>query len=60
MINIWVSVPDPDIDEKINEIVELKKDAGRKYEKAKENIRCVISYIKNTEGKYDYIFLLGI
>ncbi|MBW2370494.1 MAG: HD domain-containing protein [Deltaproteobacteria bacterium] len=47
-------VASPKIKEKVEEIGQLKKEAARKYRKAKENIKKVIDDIKKTGGQFDY------
>ncbi len=44
----------PEIDKKIWEIEETKKEAKIKFEKAKKNIKKVIYDIKDTGGEFDY------
>jgi HD-GYP domain-containing protein (c-di-GMP phosphodiesterase class II) len=44
----------PEIDKKIKKIEEIKKEATVKFEKAKKNIKKVISDIKDTGGEFDY------
>lgn len=43
-----------DVGKKIQDINRIKKEAVRKYERAKENIKKVIADIKNTGGEFDY------
>lgn len=42
------------VETKIKEITEIKKNAARTYEKTKTNIKKVILDIKNTGGEFDY------
>jgi HD-GYP domain-containing protein (c-di-GMP phosphodiesterase class II) len=44
----------PEIDRRIKEITELKREATAKYKKARKNIKRVISDIRNTGGEFDY------
>jgi HD-GYP domain-containing protein (c-di-GMP phosphodiesterase class II) len=44
----------PEIDRRIKEIAELKREAVVKYKKARQNIKRVISDIRNTGGEFDY------
>ncbi len=43
-----------EIDKKVKKITEIKREAVAKYKKAKQNIKKVISDIKNTGGEFDY------
>jgi cyclic di-GMP phosphodiesterase len=43
-----------EIDKKIREVKELKREAVVKFKKAKQNIKKVISDIKRTGGEFDY------
>ncbi|WP_320041524.1 HD domain-containing phosphohydrolase [uncultured Desulfobacter sp.] len=44
----------PEIDKKIEQIEQIKKEASVKFENAKKNIKKVISDIKDTGGEFDY------
>jgi HD-GYP domain-containing protein (c-di-GMP phosphodiesterase class II) len=43
-----------ELENRVKKISDLKNEASRKYQKAKENIRKVISDIRKTGGKFDY------
>ncbi|MCF8068592.1 MAG: HD domain-containing protein [Desulfobacterales bacterium] len=44
----------PEVELRLREIIELKKEAFVKYKNAKNNIKKVISDIKNTGGRFEY------
>lgn len=43
-----------ELENRVKKISELKKEASKKYQKAKENIHQVISDIRKTGGQFDY------